>query len=86
MYLHDNSLKREVIHVPLIFWWPEHVPTGQLPQPVSLTSLLATIMDLIMKSDQAIFPGPVILGKGENDIEYQEWTFPIGEMQHKPWI
>ncbi len=86
MYLHDNSLYREVIHVPLIFWWPEHVPAGtRVSQPVSLTSLPATIMTLLGESEQTAFPGPELLG-GEGVVnDNQDWPHPLGEMLHKPF-
>lgn len=86
MYLHDNSLYREVIHVPLILWWPDHVPGGtRISQPVSLTSLPATIMALIGESEQTAFPGPVLVEDEGIPKDFLEWPNPIGEMQHKPF-
>lgn len=66
---HWNSLYRELIHVPLIFWWPEKIPQGvRISQPVSLVSIPATIMELIGKKDQGIFPNdslvPLWSGEG----------------------
>jgi arylsulfatase A-like enzyme len=45
---HGNSLYRELTHVPLIFWQPGRIPQGRaIAEPVTLTSLSATILDLV---------------------------------------
>ena len=44
---HGNSLYRELTHVPLIVWGSERVPEGRVVrEPISLTSLPATVLDL----------------------------------------
>jgi arylsulfatase A-like enzyme len=44
---HGNSLYRHSLWVPLVVWFPGHVPEGQrVLAPVSLRNLAATIMDL----------------------------------------
>jgi arylsulfatase A-like enzyme len=56
---HGNSLYRELIHVPLIFWEPGQIQAGKVvADPVSLTALPATVLDLIGDSGQQQFPGP----------------------------
>ncbi|MCC7354077.1 MAG: sulfatase, partial [Anaerolineae bacterium] len=56
---HNNSLYREVIHVPLIFWWPGHVPAGtRLDQIVTNAALPATLLDLAPGEEPTLFPGP----------------------------
>jgi arylsulfatase A-like enzyme len=45
---HGNSLYRELTHVPLIFWEPGRIPEGRVvAEPISLTSLSATVLDLV---------------------------------------
>src|SRR5262249_39484087 len=45
---HGNSLYRELTHVPLIFWEPGRIPEGKVvTEPISLTTLSATILDLV---------------------------------------
>ncbi|MGH9504435.1 MAG: sulfatase-like hydrolase/transferase [Terriglobales bacterium] len=45
---HGQALYRELIHVPLVMWYPGHVPAGiTVPGPVTNAAIPATIMDLL---------------------------------------
>jgi arylsulfatase A-like enzyme len=45
---HGNSLYRELTHVPLIVWGAGRIPEGRVvAEPISLTSLPATVLDLV---------------------------------------
>jgi arylsulfatase A-like enzyme len=45
---HGRALYWELIHVPLVIWYPGHSPAGvRLAQPVTNAALPATIMDLL---------------------------------------
>ncbi len=53
---HGNSLYAPSVHVPLIVLWPGHVPARRIADPVSLSALPATILELLGRSSP--FPGP----------------------------
>jgi arylsulfatase A-like enzyme len=56
---HGQALYRELIHVPLLIWYPGHVPAGvKLPTPVTIAAIPATIMDLLDAATQSMFPSP----------------------------
>ena len=55
---HLNALYRELIHVPLILWYPGKLPEGvRIPTPVSTVSLPATLLSLVPSGDTAPMPG-----------------------------
>lgn len=55
---HANSLYRQVLHVPLVFWYPKAVPAGlRISHPVTGRDVAATILELL-----AIEPAPAIGG------------------------
>ena len=63
MYTHRNALYLEGIRVPLFVSWPGHVPSGaRFTQPVSLTSLPSTLLDLLGDAGQTTFPRPSLTG------------------------
>ena len=48
LLLHKNPLYRELIHVPLVLYWPQHLPAEtRIRTPVSIVSLPATSLDPI---------------------------------------
>jgi arylsulfatase A-like enzyme len=78
---HRHSLYREEIHVPLIFWWPKHVPGGsKIDRPVSTAALPATVLDLIGAGEQTMFPGPSLSQLWNNPAEQADWTYPLSEL------
>jgi arylsulfatase A-like enzyme len=84
---HHNSLYPEVIHVPLIVWWPEHLPEGlRIDQPVSIASIPSTIMSLITKEDQSIFPEPSLSLFWEQPESTLDWPDPIAEVEQAIWL
>jgi arylsulfatase A-like enzyme len=45
---HGHSLYRELIHVPLMFWYPERLPAGRrVSQPVTNAAIPATVMEIL---------------------------------------
>ena len=57
-WLHGSTLYRQLIDAPLIVVWPGHVPPGtRVDEPVSLTDLASTILDLLGIGDEAPLPG-----------------------------
>jgi len=59
LFGHGNSAYLEVLHVPLVMVWPDHVPAGfRVSPPVGLDRLPATIAELIdPQSGSGAFPG-----------------------------
>ena len=58
MQFHGIALYREQIQVPLLFWYPTHIPAGlKIARPVSNAAIAATIMDYTAQNSQKIFPG-----------------------------
>jgi arylsulfatase A-like enzyme len=55
---HGNSLYRFTLQVPLLVWFPGHVPESRrVSAPVSLRNLAATVMDLLGTSRPPVLPG-----------------------------
>ncbi|MFQ5665226.1 MAG: sulfatase [Candidatus Binatia bacterium] len=85
MLLHDNSLYREVIHVPLVFRWPGHLPAGvRVGQPVTNAALPVTVMDVLGDSDST-FPGPSLRQLWDAPAMHRDWPYPLAEMAYEPW-
>jgi len=58
---HGNSLYRELIDVPLIMRAPGSIPAGRrIADPVSLTALPSTILDVLGHRDPQAFPSPAL--------------------------
>jgi arylsulfatase A-like enzyme len=58
---HGYTLYTQSVRVPLIMYWPGHLPAGRrVPQPVGLDRLPATIMDLVGRNGP--FAGPSLAG------------------------
>jgi len=56
---HGAALYWESIHVPLILWWPGHVPQNlRVLDPVSNAAIPATLMTLAGGTVADVFPGP----------------------------
>jgi arylsulfatase A-like enzyme len=86
VFLHAHSVYREEIHVPLILWWPGHLPAGlRISQPVTNAALPATIMDLLDLDDQTMFPGTSLAQLWEAPQEHPDWPMPLAEMEHRAW-
>ena len=76
---HGRVLYWEQIHVPLVFWYPGHLPAGtRIAQPVSNVSIAATIMDLT-GMNSAEFPGPALNLAWQAGREV-DWPNPISEL------
>jgi arylsulfatase A-like enzyme len=86
MYLHDNSLYREVIHVPLILIWPGHLPENvKVARPVSIAALPATVMGLLGEKNQKDFPIQSLEPLWENSEAASNWPYPLAEIAERPW-
>jgi len=81
---HGNSLYRELIHVPLIFWKPGQVPSGvRISEPVSLTALPVTVFDILGRSGS--FPWTSLQQLWTNGKPHHDMPPPISEVAQLPW-
>jgi arylsulfatase A-like enzyme len=86
LYLHGNSLYREEIHVPLIFWAPTQIPAGRrLALPVTNAAIPATVMDLVSTGDQMLFPGLPLATLWQTPEAPHDSSHPLAEIAQIPW-
>jgi arylsulfatase A-like enzyme len=75
---HGAALYWELIHVPLIVWYPGHVPAGlRVSQPVTNAAIPGTVMDVLSSSRQT-FPGPPLSAFWKN--RETKWPDPLSEL------
>lgn len=56
---HGRALYRELIRVPLIFWYPGHIPAGtRVATPITNASIASTVLELVDANSQSPFPEP----------------------------
>ncbi len=78
---HGNSLYRELLHVPLIFWWPGRVPAGvRIGTAISTTWLPATLLDLATGRAEGEIPGPSLATLWENGARPEDVPHPVSEL------
>ena len=83
---HRNSLYRALVRVPLIIWWPGHLPAGaRVERPVSIASVPATVMDLVGAADSGTFRVPSLAELWGTRAHEQNWPFPLTELAHIPF-
>ncbi len=76
VYGHRTSLRREQIHVPLIFYWPGHIPTGvRVATSVSNIHLPATVTDLLDLDTS--FPGRSLAALWRDPAAAAAWNEPV---------
>ena len=56
---HGQTLHTQSVRVPLVLFWPGHLPPTRVATPISLARLPATIMDLVGR--RGPFPGPSLV-------------------------
>lgn len=79
LFSHGTALYYSTIHVPLIFYWPAHIPAGlRVTQPISTKDLPATILDLLGVS-AAQMPGGslAVFWAGETP---SQWPSPLSQL------
>lgn len=83
LFQHLNALYWEAIHVPFIIYWPGHVPAGlRVDRPVSITSLPASLLNLI-GIDAGLFPSPPLTMLWKDPSI--DWPDPVAELAQIPW-
>jgi len=85
---HGTSLYRELTWVPLVYWWPGHIPAGmRIERPISSTaSLPATILDLLGDTGQKEFPVPSLAQLWNQPGVNPDWPYPLSEMAQDLFI
>jgi arylsulfatase A-like enzyme len=77
---HANALYFSLIHVPLVFRWPGHIPGGvRVSRPVSTKDIGATILALI-HSRPNDFPGESLAALWDGKADSNSWPLPISEL------
>jgi arylsulfatase A-like enzyme len=77
---HANALYFPLIHVPLLFRWPGHIPAGvRVTRPISTTDIGATILALV-HSRPNDFPGESLAGLWNGQADPDSWPLPISEL------
>lgn len=80
MMTHGLSLYVEQIRVPLLFWYPGHVPSNlRITTPVSQTFVAATVMDITSNSSSP-FAGPGLDQLWNNAGHATDWPEPLSEL------
>ena len=78
---HGATLYWELVHVPLIVWWPGHVLSGvRIPRPVSNNAVPATVMELLGDGKTGTFPGPALSDLWQNPGAETNWPDPVSEV------
>ena len=71
---HGAALYWELVHVPLIFYWPGHVPPGvRIEAPAGNDAIAATVLQMAGGKDQ-VFPGPSLSTFLSSDAAEQPHT------------
>jgi len=82
---HDMDLYWELVHVPLVFWYPGHVPAGErIAAPVTNSAIAATVMDLLGEKTPA-FPGPPLDELWQSPGVAPSWPAPLAELAQDPY-
>jgi arylsulfatase A-like enzyme len=77
---HGRALYRELIHVPLIIYYPGHVPAGvRIQRPVTNAAIPSTVLDLI-GGDESKFPGPPLSTLWKTAAAETGWPEPLAEL------
>ncbi|PYX09114.1 MAG: hypothetical protein DMG88_07370 [Acidobacteria bacterium] len=80
MNYHGISLYWNLIHVPLIFSYPGHVPSGlRVATPVSNAAIPATVMSFL-GDDQKMFPGPELSAFWASSKSGLQWPDPLSQL------
>lgn len=77
---HGRALYWGLVHVPLVIWYPGHVPAGvRIARPVSNVALPATIENLLAINSRA-FAGPALSLLWQKPEVESSWPDPIAEL------
>ncbi|MGH9517881.1 MAG: sulfatase [Terriglobales bacterium] len=76
---HGAALYWDLVHVPLIFSWPGHLPQGvRVEQPVANADIANTVLSMIDAKENP-FPGPTLAELWGQSVPKQ-WPNPVSEL------
>jgi arylsulfatase A-like enzyme len=82
---HGAALYWEQIHVPLVIWFPGHVPGGvRITQPVTNSAIATTIMTRLGGTNP--FPGSPLISPNASTPNNNDWADPIAEEDRNPYL
>ena len=77
---HGTALYYSLVHVPLIFYWPEHLPVGlRVERPVSTKDISATILEMLGESHSQL-PGKSLAALWSRQTRPDQWPMPLSEL------
>lgn len=86
LFHHRNTLYSEVTQVPMVFVWPGKIPSGvRINRPVTITSIPATIMELLGTAESKDFPAPSLVRLWSDPAAAADWPWPLLELAHMPF-
>jgi arylsulfatase A-like enzyme len=78
---HGQTLYRELVHVPLIFWFPGRVPAGvRITPAVTGASIPATVLNLLNDDSAGQFPEPDISVLWSSPQTRPDWPPSLSEL------
>jgi arylsulfatase A-like enzyme len=78
---HWNALYRELVHVPLVYYWPGKIPAGvRVNKTVSAASLPATVLQLAGIKTDVAFPIPSVAQLWQQPDLDPAWPEPLAEI------
>jgi len=78
---HGDALFYSLLHVPLVFYWPEHLPAGlRISRPVSIKDIPATILELL-GAPHSQLPGKSLAALWNGQTPPDQWPKPISELK-----
>ena len=84
---HGQALYREQIHVPLIFWYPGHIPAGRrIATNVSNTHIAATVLQVVNAEPDDAFPGSPLTALWSTSDKSTQWSDPISELAEDKYL
>jgi arylsulfatase A-like enzyme len=81
---HGRALYWDQVHVPLVIWYPGHVPTNvRVTRHVTNAAIPATILSLLGGDEQAQFPGPALDSLWNRVQPEPRWSDPVSELAQR---
>jgi arylsulfatase A-like enzyme len=81
---HGLALYWELVHVPLIFWYPGHIPAGvRVSTPVTNADIGATLLNEL--GGKSELPGQALSTLWNNPNSHQAWPAPLSEVAENPY-
>jgi arylsulfatase A-like enzyme len=85
LLVHGTALYYPLVHVPLYFSWPGHLPAGvRITRPVSIKDIPATILEIVSASHSQL-PGQSLAALWNRQTPPDEWPMPVSELIRQTW-